>query len=76
MSEKPNPPKGSTDTYLTVGEVAEMLRVSRRTIYRWMKNGKLNAFHPMGERSATRIPFSELNRFIEENTGAHNKEEK
>lgn len=74
MSEQSNPLKGGTETYFTVDEVAEMLRVSSRTIYRWMENGKLKFFRAKG--GATRIPLSELNRFIEENTGTHQKEEK
>ncbi len=76
MSEKPNPLQGNMETYLTVREVAKTLRVSVRTIYRWMEDGRLKAFRPMGDRSSTRIPLSELNRFIDENTGAHRKEEK
>ena len=74
MSEKLDPQKDSTDVYLTVYEVAEMLRVSRRTIYRWMENGKIRFFQAMG--GATRVPLSELNRFIKENTGTHRKEKK
>ena len=30
--------------WLTVGEAARYLRVSKRTIYRWTKNGKLPAY--------------------------------
>ena len=76
MSEKPNPQKGSMETYLTVHEVAKTLHVSVRTIYRWLGDGRMKAFRPMGERSSTRISLSELNRFIEENTSTHQKEEK
>ncbi len=71
MSEKPNPLQGSMETYLTIGEVAQMLRVSSRTVYRWIEEGKLKAFRPMGNGGSTRIALSELNRFIEENTSTY-----
>ena len=32
------------ERYLTLPEVAERLKVSRRTIYRWIKSGDLNAY--------------------------------
>ncbi len=32
------------ERYLTLPEVAERLKVSRRTIYRWIKSGELNAY--------------------------------
>ena len=32
------------DQYLTIGEVAEMLRVNRRTVYRLAVKGKIPAF--------------------------------
>jgi len=76
MSEKPDPKKDNTNTYLTVAEVAKALRVSSRTVYRWMEIGKLKAFRPTGGGGSTRIQLSELNRFIEENTGTHQKEDK
>ena len=76
MSEKPSPLQGNMETYLPIGEVAQMLRVSSRTVYRWIEEGKLEAFRPMRSGGSTRIALSELNRFIDENTGTHQKEEK
>ena len=32
------------ERYLTLPEVAERLKVSRRTLYRWIKSGDLNAY--------------------------------
>ena len=32
------------ERYLTLPEVAERLKVSRRTIYRWIKSGDLDAY--------------------------------
>ena len=32
------------ERYLTLPEVAERLKVSRRTLYRWIKEGRLNAY--------------------------------
>ncbi len=39
MTETPN----QRTTFLTVAEVAEMLRVSRMTVYRWVHAGDLPA---------------------------------
>jgi excisionase family DNA binding protein len=32
------------ERYATLPEVAERLKVSRRTVYRWIKNGDLDAY--------------------------------
>jgi excisionase family DNA binding protein len=32
------------ERYLTLPEVADQLKVSRRTVYRWIKSGELNAY--------------------------------
>jgi excisionase family DNA binding protein len=32
------------ERYLTLPEVAERLKVSRRTVYRWIKSGDLDAY--------------------------------
>lgn len=76
MAEKTDPTKDSKNTYLTVAEVAEALRVSSRTVYRWMEIGKLKAFRPLGHGGSTRIQLSELNRFVEAHTGSQQKEDK
>ena len=40
--------------YLTGDQVAELLNISRRTLYRWMKRGKLAADEWTAERVAAR----------------------
>ena len=50
------------ERYLTLPEVAERLKVSRRTIYRWIKNGDLNAYQFGREY---RITESALKEFLE-----------
>jgi excisionase family DNA binding protein len=69
MSGKTNLLQDQAESYVTISEAAELLRVSRRTVFRWMARGKVNVFRPSG--GTTRIPRSELKRFIEENTGTH-----
>jgi excisionase family DNA binding protein len=50
------------ERYLTLPEVAERLKVSRRTIYRWIKSGDLNAYQFGREY---RITESALKEFLE-----------
>ncbi len=50
------------ERYLTLPEVAERLKVSRRTIYRWIKNGDLDAYQFGREY---RITESALKNFLE-----------
>ena len=51
------------DEYLTVSEFALLLRVSKRTIFRAIKNGKLQAVNiGQGVNKYWRIPKSEINR--------------
>jgi len=66
MPGKPNPIQDRQETYVTIAEAGEHLRVSPRTVYRWLRLGKLKYFR-VG--STTRIPLLELDRFIAENTG-------
>jgi excisionase family DNA binding protein len=51
------------DTYLTVNEIAEKLRVERHTVIRWITNGKLRAFKPGGGRF-WRIRAADFRKFI------------
>jgi excisionase family DNA binding protein len=67
MTEKPNLLDDRKETYVTMHEAADHLRVSLRTVYRWVEQGRLKVFH--AGRGSTRIPMSELGRFISENTG-------
>lgn len=47
--------------YLTLSEAAELLRVSQRTLYRWMREGHLKCFR-VG--NITRIAASDMETFI------------
>ncbi len=50
------------ETYYTLQEVAERLRVSYRTVYRWVRSGKLPAYQ-LGQE--WRITDEDLKRFLE-----------
>ncbi len=50
------------ERYLTLPEVAERLKVSRRTAYRWIKSGELRAYKFANEY---RITESALKEFLE-----------
>ncbi len=52
------------ETYFTVEEVAERLKVSHMTVYRWIKAGKLDAYKIGGE---FRITERDIERFLEAN---------
>ena len=57
---EPNP----IDTqFITIAEAAELLGVSQRTLYRWMRRGYLRCFR-VG--NITRIQRKDLQAFIEE----------
>lgn len=65
MPGKPNPMESRKEEFVTIKEAADHLRVSLRSVYRWLDQGKLKYFR-VG--SSTRILLSELDRFISENT--------
>jgi putative resolvase len=50
------------ETYFTVGEVAQRLKVSHMTVYRWIKAGQLGAYKIGGE---FRITEQDIKRFLE-----------
>lgn len=50
----------------TLTEIIELLQITRRTLYNWIKDGKLKAFRVGREWRVTR---EELDRFIETGTG-------
>jgi excisionase family DNA binding protein len=50
------------ERYMTLPEVAELLKVSRRTVYRWIKNGELPAIQ---FESQYRITESDLKEFLD-----------
>lgn len=49
-------------TYFTVEEVAQRLKVSHMTVYRWINAGKLDAYKLGGE---FRISEQAIKRFLE-----------
>lgn len=51
------------ETYLTVREVAERLRVTRQAIYNWIADGRLKAVKLGGK--SLRITLSSVNEFIQ-----------
>lgn len=53
-------------TYLTIPEASEYLSVSQRTLYRWLRDGKLRCFR-VG--NITRIAVPDLETFVQQNTG-------
>jgi excisionase family DNA binding protein len=50
------------EQYLTIPEVAERFRVTRKTVYRWIETGEL---HGIRFKRAYRIAESDLQDFIE-----------
>lgn len=56
----------SEEVYYTIEEVSKLLRVSIRTVYRWIKHGHLKAIQIM-DGGGYRIPKSEIERFYESN---------
>jgi excisionase family DNA binding protein len=50
------------DQFLTVGEIAERLKVNERTVRRWIKSHQLKA-HKIG--SCVRIALVDLHDFLE-----------
>lgn len=52
--------------FLTLEEVAKELRVHKRTILRWLKNGSLKGYKlGDGKTSLLRIPKTEVNKFLD-----------
>jgi excisionase family DNA binding protein len=52
--------------FLTLEEVAKELRVHKRTVLRWLKNGTLKGYKlGDGKTSLLRISQAELNKFLE-----------
>ena len=46
----------SQSSLLTIAEVATLLKVSRKTVYRWLRDGKILGAIRIGERGSWRIP--------------------
>lgn len=56
-----NPLSARQVAYLTISEAAEYLRVSPRTVYRWLREGRLQHFR-LG--NVSRIEMAALDRFV------------
>ena len=61
--------KLSTDKFLTIEEVAKILRVSTRSVNRYIISGKLKA----SKIGWWRIKQSDLNKFLEETSNIKRK---
>lgn len=61
--------KLSTDKFLTIEEVAKILRVSTRSVNRYIVSGKLKA----SKIGWWRIKQSDLNKFLEETSNQKRK---
>ncbi|TDC82423.1 DNA-binding protein [Micromonospora sp. KC606] len=57
-----------TDRFLTVQEVADVLRVSRWSVGRYIDAGALQAIKGDGTNGSIRIPLSSLTAYIEAHT--------
>jgi excisionase family DNA binding protein len=53
-----------TDQLLTVPEVATQLRITPKTVRRWLRAGKLRGVRLGGKRVGWRIPQGEVNRLV------------
>ena len=52
--------------FYTINEFANKLRISTRTVYRMIDNGRINAFRlGLAENSSFRVPASEIQRLAE-----------
>lgn len=60
------------EKFLTVSDISDLLKLTKRTIYSYIDSGKLKAFKGRIEedssRSFIRVKKSELEKFIENNS--------
>lgn len=49
-----------SEEHLSIRQAAERLGVAYRTVYRWIRTGKLEAVQPNGEHGSWRVPASAL----------------
>jgi excisionase family DNA binding protein len=59
--------------WLTVDEVAQMLRVTDETVRRWIRRGELPALNVGGARPDYRLQRGELEQFIRRRYGQQSK---
>ena len=60
--------------WLTVQDVAELLKVNEETVRRWIRGGELVVLDLGGARAGYRIRRDELDRFIRERYGPVGKD--
>ena len=48
----------------TVAEVSEQLQAHPKTVQRWIREGRLQAYKPGGQKFGYRIPESAIERFV------------
>lgn len=53
----------------TTKDISELLNVTQRTVWVWLKQGKLKAFPIGGHKAGYRITQAALDEFIQERTG-------
>jgi excisionase family DNA binding protein len=54
----------SSETFLTVGDVAARLSIHRQTVLRWLRSGELRGVRLGGTKSGWRIAESDLADFL------------
>ena len=59
---------GTSPQFFSVDEAAIILNVSKKMVYRWIKEGKLPAFRVDGSPRSTRISRAALEAFIQQYT--------
>jgi len=64
----------SDETWLTVAEVAERLKVSQETVRRWIRDGRLPVLDLGGPKAGYRVKAGTLDTFISDRYGPLTKE--
>ena len=59
-----------SQTYYTTEEVADLLKVNKESVRRWVRSGKLKAVKLSGK--FIRISQDDLNQFVEDMRGGNN----
>jgi len=53
--------------FLSAAEVGRLLNLDKSTITKWVKAGKFENVHRIGDKGNYRIPLESVNKFIEIN---------
>jgi len=57
------------ETLYRTGQVAKFFGVKTVTVARWIKEGKIKAYKPLGENAHWRVPESEVKRLLNKKYG-------